>query len=172
MKYHILLRATHWLMALCIFGLIAIGWYMTGLTPEEGKYDYYHWHKSFGMLIVILFPIRVLLKRYTHVPPLPDGIKPAEKKLSHIVHALLYVTMVSVPVIGYVFSSSGGYAVPFFELTVPNIIGKNKMLFDLSKEAHWISAYALLALIILHISGAVKHRLFEKKENDVLHRML
>jgi cytochrome b561 len=42
----------------------------------------------------------------------------------------------------------------------------------LANEAHWISAYALLALVFLHISGVIKHRFFEPKEHDVLKRMI
>lgn len=172
MKYHILLRITHWLMSACILGLIAIGWYMTGLTPEEGKYDFYNWHKTFGVLIIILFPIRVLLRKFTTVPDLPAGIKPAEQKLSHLVHIGLYILMISVPVIGYLFSSSGGHDVPFFNWVVPNVVGENEWLYEITSQAHWISAYALLTLVVLHVAGALKHRFFEAKENDVLRRML
>ena len=159
-------------MAICILGLIALGWYMTELTPEQGRHDFYFWHKSFGVLVMVLLPIRMALRHYTFIPPLPRDIKPIEKKASHAGHILLYVLMTAVPVIGYVFSSSGGYDVPFFGPVLPNIIGKHKWLFDISREAHEISAYTLLGMVALHIAGALKHRFFEKPENDVLNRMV
>ncbi|MGH1439022.1 MAG: cytochrome b [Cellvibrionaceae bacterium] len=172
MKYHILLRATHWLMAICILGLIAIGWYMVGLIPEQGKYTFYDWHKTFGVLIILLFPLRVILRRYTSIPPLPEGIDKPTKKLSHIAHKVLYFLMITIPIVGYIYSSSGGYDVPFFGFIVPNVIGKSEWLFALSREVHWISAYLLLILVILHVAAVIKHRFFEGKENDVLNRML
>lgn len=159
-------------MAVCIIGLIAIGWYMVDLKPEEGKYDFYHWHKSFGMLLILLFPLRFALRQMTDIPTLPEGIKPQEKTLSRFVHISLYLLMISVPVIGYLMSSFGGYPVKLFMVEVPNMVGKDKSLAMLANEAHWISAYALLALVFLHISGVIKHRFFEPKEHDVLKRMI
>jgi len=80
MKYHILLRLVHWLMAIA-------GWYMTGLAPEdESRPDFYHFHKSFGVLLLFLFIVRILLRIFTKIPALPETIRPVEKKLSHIAH--------------------------------------------------------------------------------------
>ena len=172
-KYHILLRLTHWTMGLCILGLIGLGWYMVDLKPEEGKYALYGWHKMFGMLIIFLYPIRVLLRWKTEIPELPEGIKPRDRKLSHAVHILLYFGMIAIPVSGYVMSSAGGYPVNFFfGITVPDLIGKNKELGGIAHEAHWILAYSVLAIVALHVAGALKHRFFEPKENDVIRRML
>ncbi len=174
MKYHPLLRITHWAMAFGILGLIAMGWYMNTLTPEEGRYDLYDWHKSFGMVVLMLFPLRFILRKITTVPPLPSGIKPIEKKLSHLTHILLYIGMLFVPVIGYVYSTTGGHDVPLFNLTVPAIFSKNKEIFEIAGELHEIAAYTVLGLVALHIIGALKqkHKFFEKPENDVLNRML
>jgi len=39
-------------------------------------------------------------------------------------------------------------------------------------EVHEIFAFTLLALVVLHVAGALKHRLFDRAEADVLGRML
>jgi cytochrome b561 len=39
-------------------------------------------------------------------------------------------------------------------------------------EAHEICAYFLLGLISIHIFAVIKHRFFDKPENDVLKRMI
>jgi len=172
MKYHILLRLVHWLMAMCIIGLIIAGWYMTGLAPEdESRPDFYHFHKSFGVLLLFLFIVRILLRIFTKIPALPETIRPVEKKLSHIAHIFLYTLMLTVPVIGYIFSNSGGYDVPLFSIKMPGITDKNKELFDLARQAHWISAYILSGILLLHITAVIKHRFFEPAENNVIRRM-
>lgn len=173
-KYNIALRIVHWIMALSILGLICVGWYMEGLTPEEGKYAFYPWHKIIGLFVLVLFLVRIALRKMTAIPALPVGIKSIEKKASHAVHMALYVLMFAVPAIGYVFSTSGGHAitVPILGWGVPDIIGEHKVIYDVAKEAHWISAYCLLAIVGLHVAGALKHRFFEPKENDVLGRMM
>ena len=172
MKYHILLRITHWVMGFTIIGLFALGLYMNSLTPEEGRYDLYDWHKAFGMLVILLFFGRIALRATTKVPPLPEGIKPHEKKLSHLVHGLLYLGMIGVPAVGYFYSSFGGHPVPFLGMTVPNIVAENKELSKQLGEVHEILAFILIGCVVLHVLGALKHRFFEPKENDVISRMV
>ena len=50
----------HWLSALIVVGLFALGWWVTGL----GYYDSWYqlapwWHKSFGMLLLGVTLLRV-----------------------------------------------------------------------------------------------------------------
>ncbi|MFT9088888.1 MAG: cytochrome b/b6 domain-containing protein, partial [Acetobacter okinawensis] len=63
--------------------------------------------------------------------------------------------------------------VPIFIFDITEIIPKNENAFVLFNLLHKISAYTLMVLVILHICGVIKHRLFDRtKENDVLSRML
>lgn len=79
MKYSILLRLIHWLMALRNCRWLVYD----GLDTQEGRGALYGWHKSFGMLTIILLVLRLLLRQLNAVPNLPEGIKPAEKRLSN-----------------------------------------------------------------------------------------
>ena len=160
-------------MALCILGLIASGWYMEGLPREhELKYTFYDLHKSFGVLVIGLFSYRLLLRMFTAIPALPEGIKSYEKKLSHVAHFMIYVLMIGVPVSGYIMSDAGDYGVKFFGIVLPDFIVKNKEIGGIAHEVHEIAPYVLLGLVGLHIAGALKHRLFEPREHDVLRSML
>jgi len=173
-KYALLLRVIHWLMALCILGLIAVGWYMAGIPKDDpGKYDLYSWHKSFGVLTIFLIVLRIGVRIATKVPPLPDGIKKCERRLAKAGHGLLYVGMILVPVSGYIMSDAGGYSVKFFGILMPDFLDKNKDIGSIAHELHEIVPYVLLAVIALHIAGVIKHKCFDKKsENDVLKRMI
>lgn len=172
MKYHILLRITHWLMAICLIGLIGMGFYMEGLKPSPDKWKFYDLHKSFGILMIILFVVRIILRKVTAIPAPNENIKPVHRKLSKAVHHTLYLLMIGVPVAGYIMSVAGGHKVPFFGMTVPALFDKNKALGGIAHEVHVYAAYTLLALIVLHLVGVIKHRFFEPPENDVLKRML
>ena len=170
-KYHIALRLTHWFMAICILGLIGLGWYMVEFVPDDEQKLFYMWHKAFGTLMIMLFFLRLLLRNLTQVPPLPEGIKSFDRKLSHIVHRGLYVLMIFVPLVGFVMSNTAGYPVWFFGWDVPNPFGENPSVAEVAEELHKIGAYVLLGVLVLHIAGAFKHRLLEGRENDVLRRM-
>lgn len=168
------MRTFHWVMAVTILGLIACGWYMTSLDKSVSyKYDIYHWHKSFGVLVLLLLFARIVIRLLSHVPPLPETIPTHEKLLSKLVHWLLYLMMFLVPASGYLMSGAApGITVPFFNWTMPNLVEKSKELASFLHGIHVVIPYVLLGIVALHVVGALKHRFFDKPENDVLKRML
>lgn len=176
MKYPVAIRILHWMIALIILGLIGLGWFMTPYDVDNIEYseNLYHWHKSFGMLVLFLMLARVLVRINVKIPELPEGLPAHEKKLSHIVHILLYVFALSIPVLGYVQSSTYEHSsgVHFFFTNLPEIFDDNKATFDITNFIHKVGAYVLLFLVSMHVAGALKHRFFDKEENDVLKRML
>lgn len=173
-KYPVLMRLIHWLAALMILGLIGSGWFMAGLDPEAApyKYDIYFWHKSFGVLALLLFVVRIVMRLANTVPQLPAGLPEHEKKLAHATHGLLYLFMFFVPLSGMLMSDIGGYAIPLFWLTLPDLFETNKELAGTLHTIHVNIPYAMLAIIALHILGALKHRFMDSPENDVLKKML
>lgn len=182
----------HWLIALGIFGMFAFGWYMTGLpreAPEQMSYDlfdlgiytwqlteessprafYFNLHKSIGITLLGLIIIRILW-RVVHKPPaLLTSYKAWERKLSTSAHHLLYLLMFIVPISGLIMSIAGKYGVKWFGLDF--IAGfENKALREIFHETHEIAGLILLAIIVLHIAGALKHKLVDKDET--MSRML
>jgi len=180
-KYPLGLRILHWVRAVLILGLIWSGWTMTGLpevTPMETFDFFYHNHKQFGVLVWLLAVVHLVIRwRWrTLLPQTPDGLRPWEKALSHIVHRLIMLLTILIPLFGYSMSSSFTQSdgVPFFFVgELPELLPKNDNAFEVFAALHEYSAYTLLALIVLHVAGAVKHRLADKGgETDVLPRML
>ena len=55
-----------------------------------------------------------------------------------------------------------------FEL--PDLVTKDKALFELMKSVHFVLNKALLALVVLHVAAAVKHHYVDR--DDVLARMV
>jgi cytochrome b561 len=51
----------HWLMAVVVLGLFALGWYMVGLTYYDSLYNTLPFiHKSIGILVAFVFLFRVV----------------------------------------------------------------------------------------------------------------
>ena len=176
MKYPLTMRILHWTMAVIILGLIAAGWSMVspdGQTPS--RFDFlYPWHKSFGMLILLLVMVRMVTRWRARVPELPAGLSPWEARAAKIGHTALYTLMVVVPCMGYSMSSSYTQSdgVPFFGLDLPELLPKNDARFEVFQALHRYLAYTLLVLVVLHVAGALKHRFLDKdRGNDVLSRM-
>jgi cytochrome b561 len=177
LRYPLSLRMLHWARAVLVIGMIAAGWLMTSLDDATPwKYGrLYPIHKSFGLLVFGLAVVQIAIRLRTTLPPSASGIDVWEARLSKLVHAAMYMLLVSVPLMGYAMSSSYSHSdgVTFFGLPVAELLRKDDARFAVFQLLHKIMAYALLAMIALHVAGVVKHRYFDKRPgSDVLPRML
>ncbi len=162
-NYNILSKLIHWVTALLILGLLAVGFYMTELDKSTYKYELYDLHKALGAVVIALTILRIFWHVVKRKPKSIASHKSWEKAISHLTHALLYLGILAVPLSGWAMSSSGGYAVSFFGLfDLPALVPKDKEMFELFGEIHEISALALLFLIGLHMLGAFKHHFVDK----------
>lgn len=178
-KYPVSIRILHWMRAILILGLLATGLYMTGRAEDDPVAGIlYPNHKQFGVLVWLLAVVHLTLRwRYrSALPQVPETLKPWEKVLSHAIHRLLVILILLTPLLGYAMSSSipDGDGVPFFFIAhVPEVLPKSYETFEVFQALHRYSAYLLLACVVLHVAGAIKHRLSDRGgETDVLQRML
>lgn len=173
-KYSISSRAIHWLMAILIIAILAIGIYMTTFIAKDApnRFEIYGLHKSLGVIALFFIFIRIFNRIISKTPKLPTSMPKVEINLSHLAHIGLYLLMAIVPISGYLMSNSFGYAVHLFSLDMPFLIEKNFELGKLFSTIHYYASYSLLALVMLHIAAVIKHRFFDKPEHDVLKRML
>lgn len=177
-KYPPAMRLLHWLRAGVVIGTLGVGLLMVNL-PDELPLKFetlYPNHKQFGLLALLLGLAQLALRLKSRVPALPAALQPWEHKASHFAHRALYVLLVLVPLMGYSMSSTFTQSdgVPFFFLGhVPELLPKNDAWFEVFQWLHRVCAYALLALIVLHVAGALKHRLVDRDpQADVLRRMI
>lgn len=185
-------KALHWLIAIGIFGMFALGWFMSELpkeAPKQMAYDlfnlgvytwnlteeisprtfYFNLHKSIGVTIFALILIRILW-RITHRPPaLLASYKAWESKLASGVHHLLYLLMVALPLSGIIMAIYSKYGIKWFGIALIKGLD-NKNMRELFYEAHEIIGLIILLVIVLHILGALKHKFIDK--DDTLKRML
>lgn len=176
-KYPLAMRIIHWARAAIILGMIWLGWKMVSLgdnIPQKFE-GFYPLHKSFGLVVIILVVLQLTLRTVMPTPVLSTGLSRIEAVAAKIAHVALYGLMILVPVIGYsrssTFSESDG--VTLFGLKIPELLGKNDALSERLSSIHAVLAYTLLAVIAIHVLGALKHRLFDKdKKNDPLSRMI
>ncbi len=161
----------HWVIGLCVIGLLALGLFMTRLDPSPFMFKLYFWHKSIGITVLALALARVVW-RLRNAPPAPLGThKPWEKTLAKIIHLLLYGALFLMPMSGWAMSSANGYPVSVFGwFTLPNIVAESKAVGAVAGTVHEYAGYALILAVGLHAAGALKHHLIDR--DDTLRRML
>ena len=164
-------KGLHWLMALLILGLLALGFYMSDLPLSPEKLQYYSWHKWAGVTVFALVWLR-LLWRVTHRPPVyPLGMSGLQQALAHTGHLVLYVLMIVIPLSGWFMSSAKGVQTVWFGvLPLPDLIARDKELGKQLAELHSALNIGLLLLIGGHAAAALFHHLVRK--DDILRRML
>jgi cytochrome b561 len=160
----------HWLMAVLIIGMLALGLYMTGLPVGVFKLKLYGIHKEFGVLILMLALLRIFW-RLSNITPSLNSFPPWEKSAALLVHFAFYGFMVGIPLSGWFMSSAAGIPPSFFGLfTLPNLIAPDHEIVVFFKQTHKWLAYGLIATLCLHIAAALKHQFVDK--DDIFRRML
>lgn len=163
--------ALHWLNAALILALIALGWAMTHrVFGAAATFDDYQLHKSLGFLALALTALRLVVRSAKEAPPPVAGW---EGRLARVVQATFYFLTLGVIGAGWLVVSASPLPVPtrFFDLfVIPDIAAPNFALFTLAKLAHQIGAYAIAAIVALHIAGALKHHFVDR--DGTLARML
>ena len=163
-------KSLHWLMALLIAGLMALGLYMHELPLSPQKLQLYSWHKWAGVTVFALLLVRVAV-RIAFPPPLPAGMSRGQQLSAHAGHLALYLLMLAIPVSGWLMSSAKGFQTVWFGvLPLPDLVGKDKALGELLAEVHETLSWMLVALVAVHAAAALKHHFIDR--DDVLARML
>ncbi len=181
-KFSAPMRTIHWSMAALIIGMLAFGIYVSGVPLDDpDKFNLYDWHRAFGVLAFLMVIIRLVVRFRSIVPDIPTSIPWYQRRAALGAQILLYTAILAMPISGYIASS----AVPdfpgippvhniwFFGLELPIApIEKKYETTQFYMSAHKWVGYSMIAIIVAHAAGALKHRLFDKPENDVLSKML
>lgn len=169
--YTVTAKALHWLMALLLIGLLALGFYMHDLPLSPEKLQLYAWHKWAGVTAFLLVWFR-LAWRLTHRPPvLPETMPVTLQWAAHLGHLALYLMMIAIPLSGWLMSSAKGFQTVWFGvLPIPDLLGKDKELGDLLQGVHKCLNFLFIAVLAGHVAAALKHHFIDR--DDILTRML
>ncbi len=179
-RYSCVAIALHWIIALLIIAVFAAGYWMTDAVKEEATkelaYKTYDLHKATGIIILALSLFRLHWRLNHTAPAAPAGSSLWETRIRNITHILFYVFIIAVPLFGWIMSSaSGKYPISMFGLFewpfIPLAHLSNAFeIKELFKEMHELFAFAMMALVGVHIAAAIYHH--KIKKDDVLKRML
>jgi cytochrome b561 len=168
--YHPVLRTLHWLMALLIFVGIGLGVWATQLPRGDLRSETLFVHKSIGVTLLVLIALRVIVRLVVGAPPYAAALGRLVHAAAGAGHLALYALMITLPVSGYLTSSAGGHDVSFFGLfTLPNLVGVNKALDEGASQAHYVFAWMIGIVLVLHLAAVVWHARIRR--DTVLTRM-
>lgn len=171
-RYTSVAVALHWVIAIALIVQLYVGFFNDGF-PREVRGDVMSLHKSLGITVLLLSVVRLVWRLMHRPPPLPAGLKPWERSLSHVVHWGLYVVMIGAPLAGWAMSSASPKVrpIPFWGAEFPALpLPRGAALQESMAQAHWALGLLGVLLIALHLGGGLKHRFVDG--HDVLWRMI
>ncbi|MEW5755749.1 MAG: cytochrome b [Pseudomonadota bacterium] len=170
--FGIVSASLHWSNALLILFLFGLGAYMTELSYMHPNYTFsYTVHKSLGILVFELGVLQILWAWISHRPAHLAAHRWWEKLAATIVHRIFFFMIVLIPLSGYAISSAEGKGVEFFDwYAIPALLPQIENQADIAGKIHYYLAYGTLALVLLHITAALKHQFIER--DGTISRML
>ncbi len=163
-SYGIITIFLHWIMAVLIVGLFALGEYMVDLSYYDSWYNLaLWWHDALGMIVFGLLIMR-LVWILNNTSPMPLATyKKIEIKAAKYTHILFYFLLFIICISGYFISTAKGAHIEVFNwFNIPSIITLHESQADAAGDIHEIAVYILAALFVLHVVATFKHHFFDK----------
>ena len=157
-------RWLHWITAAAVLLMIPAGLIMTQEGLARPVQDaLFLFHKNMGVLLVPVILVRIAYRLTHRPPPLPLSIPAWQRRAAGLSHAMLYVLLVVMPVSGFVRVRAGGFPIELLDrLGAGPWLPKSEQVADIAQGIHAIDAFALIAVLAIHIAAAAQHALIRR----------
>lgn len=160
----------HWGMALLILALLVLGVLAANWPLSPLKLKLFFWHKSLGLLVLLLAGLRLSWRWFDARPAWPADMPEGERRLARLAHAAQYGLMLALPLSGWLINSAADVPFRVFGLwPLPALVSPDEWLKSLAQGAHLVLVLALLALLAAHVAAALRHH---RRGDGVLAAML
>lgn len=157
--------ALHWLIALLIVIIAALGLYMVDLPDAAPERELlFDWHRWLGVTAFVFILARMLWRTVRKPPALVASMPRLQRLAASATHFALYALMVVGPLTGYLLTNRAGEAVKVFGWSLPPLIGEDAGQVKLFEGIHAYVNYALIAIAVLHALAAFKHHFIDRDE--------
>ena len=147
-------RLLHWLMAVLLLAMLFIGVGMLS-TLSAWHSTLLAIHKPLGVLLLLLWVLRLLVRWRQAPPPLPADLPHWQRWGASCSHALLYGLMLVLPLVGWAMQGAAGYPLLLTGWALPALVAPDPQLYAGLRLAHGYLAYLLFALIVLHLAAGL-----------------
>ena len=155
-KFGTIAIANHWISAILILAMIVLGFSFAASSAEATKVAIMRWHAPLGVLILVLTVLRIVWWIFIDKKPEPvAGTSRPMHILASATHGVLYLIILVMGASGIGMMVLSGAGEILFG-------GANRPLPDFDNFAphiaHGLGAFALIALLVLHVVAAIYHQ--------------
>jgi cytochrome b561 len=154
------LRVTHWVSAVLVIGLLALGTYMVQLVQDPAeRFDLTQTHKAIGVVVLAFTVVRLCLRV---VATMPRNERAPLLLAAKATHAGLYALLLLLPLSGWLMATTTPVRVPtvvFGLFALPYRLPPDLAMYRLAHAIHVTAAISLALLVFLHGAAAMAHAL-------------
>jgi cytochrome b561 len=156
-RFGLISRVIHWAMAVLILGMLVLGTQLSSMQPGLANLWLYGLHKTGGFVALGLVVVRLIWHRISPPPGPMDAPGAWENRAARAVHGVTYVLLLSIPLSGWVASSATGIDVMFADRWImPPLAPVSEDWERWGFLAHGVLTKILMAVLVLHVLGAVR----------------
>jgi len=142
----------HWLIALLVVWMLALGWLLSRSGKEfAAAQPQSELHVSLGLTTAVLVLVLLIWRIFHPAPPYPAYFPRWRRFLGGTVHFLIYLLVLSLTFTGYLEGVFSGNPLTFWGQALPAWGWEDPALVALFSRTHRIVAWALAVLIVFHI---------------------
>ncbi len=158
-------RWFHWTVVVLLILQYSLGWLMPDVKKTTPAIGLIAIHLAVGFVVLIVVLARFSWRLGHAAPELPANLPPWQAALANTVHIALYILLFALPITGWLNASTRTWqplllgAVP-----MPRLVPLGNSLGHGVGEYHSLISWVLLALIGVHVLGALYHQFVLKDQ--------
>ena len=156
------LRLAHWTVAVLLLAVFALAWALDRVGAGPLGAALVNAHRSLGLTLLAVMTLRLAWRLTRRLPLLPASVAPWERRLAGTVQALLYAALLAQPLVGWAASLLAGDRVRLFGIALPDWLAMDEEGGEALFAWHERIAWVILALVALHVAGALRHRFVKR----------
>lgn len=175
-RYGSVAMLLHWIIASLVLFMLWFGHYISDLPKNSAwRQEALHWHHSLGLTVLILTVIRIAWRLFNRGPDPMPTMRGWELWLMKTVHYWFYIILVLLPLAGWAAASTSPLdnSINFYNFFQwPSFLGMPRRadFNDVFFEMHEFLGHVMIALIVIHLLGVLKHTFVTK--DKILKRIL
>ena len=155
----------HWITVVLILTQVVLGFAFAEFMPDSPAHDQvFAWHRTLGVLILLLALIRLGYRLKNPPPPFPPELPSWRRHVAVWNHRLFYFGMIALPLTGLIAVSGfteGHPTTLAFGIPFPTIPGIDKAAGETSGDLHVLLVFTTIALLLLHVGAALHQQFIE-----------
>ncbi|MCA3416830.1 MAG: cytochrome b [Roseomonas sp.] len=173
-QYGAIAKLFHWVTLGLMLVALPLG-FVIQHVKDGSKMGFYAVHESAGLTILFVAIARLIWRRLSPPPSLPNDMPKMFRTASAAVHHSLYALLIIQPLLGFMATNAWGFPMRgataylgFIEF--PKFMEAWESLAKILSLFHTIGGWLLVVLIALHVGGALFHHAIRR--DGTLMRMI